>query len=558
MRNSEPVSQNLYARVQSNLLLWILAAGGAITFFLNALVDNAVVFHDEYVYKAAADMRLPAAELFAKGAIEYIPNRLFLLVYRIASYGEQNFYIAAQFLNVVFWTLGLYLVCKLAQLLGLEGKRLVAFAMLMVLLPFSIYTKYFMPEAMFFCLFAASAFLLFKGISSSAFSSVFAAGVAAGLAYYVKPHALIFFGVTLLFLVAARAEIAGRWRTVGMYAAGFVLIVLIATALIDKPASLARLGVYDHMVKGMMATSARMLSDPWTNLRALGIVGLGHLVSLASIWSLSLAATVSASHGVLRGRPVEPANRPARLFNMWLMFITSALIVVVVAFTVLVGEVGRIHSRYYCFAYPFLLLSLFLYRPGQHRRATKIAVAAVAVCAGLAVLALPQYSSILAISLVSDSPELGFAFYARATVAVAVALLIASQVWMAWRSPVPAWLVLATLFVASQYYVREAQGHMFRGPYTDGKDALVVEQVLGADALRAALVVGDSRDVLSKFLFNLSVVPTVTVRPFDQLEQVLQDYPAAPTYLFLSDKLDSVPGLVCEKLGPRVLRCRKS
>lgn len=557
MNNLEPVTPHRYASVQSSLLYWILALGGLITFFLNVLVDNAVVFHDEYVYKAASDLRLPEAELYAKGAIEYIPNRLFVLVYRIASYGQQNFYIAAQFLNVVFWTAGLIITCKLARLLGLQGKRLVAFSALAVLLPFSIYTKYFMPEAMFFCLFAVSAYLLFSGIAAGGISQVFAAGLAAGLAYYVKPHALIFFGATFVFLVAARAEIPGRWRSVAVYAAGFLLVVAGGAALVDKPVSHARLGVYDQMVKGMMATSATMLGDPTANLRALGTVGAGHLISLVSIWMLPLAAAVSACYGVLRKRPLA-ATRQVRLFNMWLMLVMCALIAVVIAFTVLVGEVGRIHSRYYCFAYPFLLLALFLYQPAQHRRSTKIAVTVLVACAGLAVLALPLYSAILNISLVSDSPELGFAFFSRTVVVAAVVALVASQVWMTWRNPAPAFLVLAVLFLGSQYYVRDAQRHVFRGPYTDGRDALAVEQVLGPEALRAALVIADSRDALSKFLFNLSVVPTVTIRPFDQHEQLLKDYPVAPNYLFLSDKLDQIPGLACEKLGQHVLRCRKS
>jgi len=557
MNNLDHAAQQQYVSARSNLVYWILIAGGLLTFFVNLLVDNAVVFHDEYVYKAASDARLSAAELYTKGAIEYIPNRLFILVYGLASHAGQNFYIAAQFLNVIFWTVGLLLVCKLAKLLGLHGKRLLVFAALAVLLPFSIYTKYFMPEAMFFCLFALSAYLLFKGIASGVADRLFIAGLAAGMAYYVKPHAVIFIGVTLLFLVAARGEIPGRWRMAGMYAAGCVLMILIGTALIEKPESHARLGVYDQMVKGMMATSATMLSDPSATLRSLGKVGIGHLISLVSIWMIALAAAVTATYGVLRGHQVEAASRMVRLFNMWLMFVMCALVIVVIAFTVLVGEVGRIHSRYYCFVYPFLLLSLLLYQPSQQRRATKIAVTVFAVGAGLAILALPLYSAILNISLVSDSPELGFAFFPRTFVIAAVLLLVASQSWMVWRKPAAACLVLAAVFLASQYYVREAQGHMFRGPYTDGKDALAVEQVLGPEALRAALVVADSRDALSKFLFNLSVVPIVTIRPFDQTKQLLLDYPVAPTYLFLSDKLDQVPGLACEKLGQHVLRCHK-
>jgi len=555
------IARQLGAR--QDLLLWILAIGAVVTYFLDILVDNAVSFHDEYVYKAAADHRLPPAELYAKGAIEYIPNRLYLAVYRIASWSEQNYYAAAQFFNVVFWALGLLAVCRLAQLLGITGKRLFVFAVLAVMLPFAIYTKYFMPEAMYFCLFACGALLLFKAIASGSHRLMLAAGLLAGLAYYVKPHALIFFGATMLFLLATGGGVAGRWRSVGAYGAGFVLVVIVGTLVIDKPQGLARLGVYDQMVKGMMGTATTILQAPGAHLRAVGTVGIGHVVLLLSSWTIPLALAVSAcvaTWRVARARPAdpaEPAGQDVRLFGVWLLVMVAALVCVVVAFTVLVAEVGRIHSRYYCFLYPFLLLGLFLYEPARHGRGSKLAMSAVALALGLALLAMPAYSGILGISLVSDSPELGFAFFPRPVAGAAVLLLVASQLWAVWRSPRPFWLILAVTFACSQYYVRQSQGHIFRGPYTDGRDAAAVEQVLGAERLRGAVVMGDSRDAVSKFLFNLSVVPVVAQRPFDQAGTLVKDYPNADTFLLLTDKVDDIPGLNCEKLGQRVVRCLK-
>ena len=552
------ISRQLGTR--QDLLLWILAIGAVVTYFFDILVDNAVSFHDEYVYKAAADHRLPSAELYAKGAIEYIPNRLYLAVYRIASWSEQNYYAAAQFFNVVFWALGLLAVCRLAQLQGVTGTRLVAFAVLAVLLPFAIYTKYFMPEAMYFCLFACGALLLFKATASGSHRLMLAAGFLAGLAYYVKPHALIFVAATVLFLLATGGGVAGRWRSVCAYGAGFVLVVIVGTLVIDKPQGLARLGVYDQMVKGMMGTATTILHEPGAHLRAVGTVGIGHVVLLLSSWTIPLALTVSACAGTWRAARTgthDPAGQEVRLFGTWLMIMVVALVCVVVAFTVLVAEVGRIHSRYYCFLYPFLLLGLFLYEPARHGRGSKLAMSAVALVLGLALLAMPAYSGILGISLVSDSPELGFAFFPRPAAAAAVLLLVAGQLWAVWRSPRPFWLIVAVTFACSQYYVRQAQGHIFRGPYTDGRDAAAVEQVLGAERLRAAVVMGDSRDAVSKFLFNLSVVPVVAQRPFDQVGTLVKDYPNADTFLLLTDKVDDISGLSCEKLGQRVVRCLK-
>lgn len=547
--------------LRSGLMPWILAIGAALTYLLNILVDNAALFHDEYVYKAAADHRLPQDELYAKGAIEYIPNRLFVLIYRLASYSEQNFYVAAQFINVAFWALGLLAVCKLAQLLGVTGRRLLVFTALAVLLPFSTYTKYFMPEAMFFFLFAVCALLLFKAMFSGSQLLMFGAGLAAGLTYYVKPHAVMFFGATLLFLAASGGGATVRWRRVCWHGAGFMAVLLVGTLVIDKPQSLARLGVYDGMVKGMMATAVAIVNEPGGSLRAVGTVGLGHVVLVLSTWTIAVAFAVSACVALLRGkRASDPEHHQRQLFGAWLLIVTGTLFAVAIAFTVLVAEVGRIHSRYYCFMYPFLLLAVFVFEPSQYSRSARFAISAVVVVLGLALLGMPRYSGILGISLVSDSPELGFAFLSRWLAGAGIVLLVAAQLWAIWRRPQALWLVLAILFAGSHYYVRQAQGHVFRGPYTDGRDAAAVEQILGPEALRAALVVGDGRDAVSKFLFNLSVVPFVGQRPFEQVGTLIEDYPNIDTFILLTDEIEGVPGLRCEKMGQRlrVMQCVKN
>ena len=134
-------------------------------------------------------------------------------------------------------------------------------------------------------------------------------------------------------------------------------------------------------------------------------------------------------------------------------------------------------------------------------------------------------------------------------------LLVAAQTGAVWRGRQALLVALALVFVSSQYYVREAQSHMFRGPYTDGKDALMVEQLLGADRLKSALVLADSRDSLSKFLFNLSVVPYIRIQPLVKLADAVRDYPHASAYLLLTDSLDADVGLNCDKIGQRVVRC---
>lgn len=538
---------------QRNLLLCIVALGAIAMFFLNALVDNAVVFHDEYVYKAAADLNLDQDETYRKGLNDYIPNRLFVLVYGLASRAGQNYYLAAQFFNVIFWSLGLLAVCELARELGLRGRQLAVLAALSVLLPFGMYSKYFMPESLYFLLFSVSALLFFRGFFVLSAPAMLGAGGVAGLAYYVKPHAVFVVAGTLLFLLCAGGPMRHRLRTMACYAGGFGLVAVAGRLLIHKPDNLAALGVYDQMARGMLSTSATFLSDPGKTLRSVSTVAQGHLVILLSLWTIAIFPALSSARALRRD--VAGPEQRQHYFKLWLLILTALLFAVVVAFTVLAGEVGRLHSRYYCFLYPFLLIALFAYQPGAHSHREKLLMTAVAVAAGLALLALPGYAGALAISLVSDSPELGFVFLSRNAMIALALLLVAAQASAVWRGRHALLVVLAIVFVSSQYYVRQAQSHMFRGPYTDGKDALMVEQLLGADRLKSALVLADSRDSLSKFLFNLSVIPYIRIQPLAKLADAVRDYPHASAYLLLTDSLAADAGLNCDKIGQRVVRC---
>lgn len=535
---------------QRHLMLCIFALGAIVMFFLNALVDNAVVFHDEYVYKAAADLNLDQDETYRKGLNDYIPNRLFVLVYGLASRAGQNYYLAAQFFNVVFWALSLLAVCELARELGLRGRQLALLAGLSVLLPFGMYSKYFMPESLYFLMFSVSALLFFRGFFLLSAPAMLGAGVVAGLAYYVKPHAVFIVAGSLLFLLCAGGPMRRRLHTMALYTAGFGVVLVAARLLIHKPDHLAALGVYDQMARGMLPTLVAMFGDPGKTWRAVWTVAQGHLVILLSLWTIAILSALSGLRALRRG----VAERQ-HYFKVWLLILTTVLFVVVVAFTVLADEVGRLHSRYYCFLHPFLLIALFAYQPGAHSRREKLLMSAVAVAAGLALLALPGYAGALSISLVSDAPELGFVFLSRSAAIGLALLLVAAQVAAVWRARHALLMVLAIVFVASQLYVRQAQSHMFRGPYTDGKDALMVQQLLGAERLQSALVLAESRDVLSKFLFNLTVIPFVRIQPLARLADAVRDYPNASAYLLLTESLEADAGLACDKIGQRVVRC---
>jgi phosphoglycerol transferase len=565
MLKNSSLAQRLHGRLtaeehRQGLLLWIVVIGAAVTFFLNILVDNAVVFHDEYVYKASADRMLDQPTLLQRGLIEYIPNRLFVAVYGLASLARQNYYVAAQFINVVFWALGVLLVARLGHMLGLRGPRLLSLAVVAIVLPVSVYTKYFMPEAMYFFLFALAAWLLFRGLASGSGRFIAAAGMAAGLAYYVKPHAVIFAGATILFLLLVHGQFRLKLRLPLYYLLGFAAVVAIGTLVIVKPQQLSRLGIYDTMLKNLLATARALFDAPGKTVSTVATVATGHVVLLLALWGGGTVAALAGVGAVTRLNALPPAERNRRWFGMWLVLTCACLLAVIIGFTVLVGEVGRIHTRYYCFLFPFLVLALLAYTPEHTSLWAKRMISVVTVLAAVALLFADRYAPALGISLVSDGPELGFAFYSMRAVFWLVLLLTVAQLAALWRNPKLLAVALACCCVASQFYARSAQGGVFRGPYTDGRDAVLAQQMLGPEGFRNAVVLADNRDAMSKFLFNVSATPNIRIQALDKatVETALRDYPAASAYFLLTDNVDGLTGLACEHYGERVFRCKKN
>lgn len=553
-------SFHMFERLTSDqsALVWVIAVGALITFFINALIDNSVVFHDEYVYKAASDLSLSKNELYEKGLIEYIPNRLYVAVYQIASYAGQNFYIAAQLINVVFWALGIYATCSTFRLLDFRGSDVVVFSIVLVVLPFSIYTKYFMPESMYFFAISVSIFILFAGIFEKSAKIIFTSGVVTGLAFYIKPHSVILFTGTLLFLMAACKGRALKipFKFSFYYFCGFLVVLILGRLVIHKPQDLSSLGVYDQMIKGLFGASAVMLKSPIGFMEMIGKVAIGNLILVCSVWGLSLYCCLLSFLSFIGG-PLDDEKIKSTLFNTWILILTVVLLTVIIGFTVLAGEVGRIHSRYYFFLYPFLLISLFAYQPGCHSKKNKIVMTAIVVGMSFALLLIPGYSSILAISLVSDSPELGFAFYSKQVLFLCVFFLVFGLVSAVWYNKIILVFSLIFISILSNTYVRNAQGHIFRGPYTDGKDALVIEQLLGKEKLNSSLVVSESRDALSKFLFNISATPYVKINPRVGFIDVINQYKNIQSFILLTDKFESTSELQCQKAGQMVFLCVK-
>ncbi|HZF97298.1 MAG TPA: hypothetical protein VEY92_03460, partial [Pseudoxanthomonas sp.] len=245
VRDSARAFGSCFAYVDIIAILLVVAIG-FLVFSKNLFIDNAVVFHDEYVYKVSADHKIDATVVIDRKLASQIPNRLFLSIYGVGSYFGSNYYVFAQLLNVAFWSIGLLALYRIAALSELSSAQSLAFLGAAALLPLSVYTKYFMPESLFFAMFCVSVYALIKGIRNKNYVHVFFAGLIVGLMYFVKPHALALAFANAWFLMFC----SGPVRLNIAFGSGAVLAIGAGKIVFAMPGddSAVGLGVYSEML----------------------------------------------------------------------------------------------------------------------------------------------------------------------------------------------------------------------------------------------------------------------------------------------------------------------
>lgn len=498
-----------------------LLIGTILVFFLLAFrvlfVENAVVFHDEYIYKAASDLLIDQKLLLARGDVPSIPNRLYLAIVAVHSYFNQNAYAVSGVLNVIFYVAAVLPLMAIGSLIGLTGWARTAAVLLGLVLPYSLYTKYFMPEAWYIAPFVMSQAALMHGLLHKSGRAVFLSGATLAVLYFIKPHASFLVVTSLLVIVLSGWKTAERIvRPAAVFLIGFGVSFLVVRGFLDLAFPVDQtLGLYGTMANGSWQTLRTMLADnPKGLIGQLGYVFWGHALYVGFLYGLPLAAAGLALRAV-----DTPASRPVTLLAIVALVTVIGLMLVSIVFTVSVQEVGRIHMRYYGFA--FCLLPMFLFvpsavPPGRWER--RIFAAGVAAFALLAVIFFGKYNAVIRIATAGDAPDMAIVNLSwRAFLALAVLpLLGAGSMFFghpAWRAAAVAFLLVFS--GTDAVIVTRLIGTTFNNDFTRGEEATVVDKIVPPAERNDALIVGHGRDDVSKFLFGFRAAPQVLYRPKD-------------------------------------------
>jgi hypothetical protein len=539
--------------------LSMIALAAIVLLAKNLFIDNAIVFHDEYIYRVWSNPTFRSSEIFRRDLAQAMPNQLYFRIYSWAAGAGGNFYAVAQWLNVVFWAVSLAaLIAIVGRLgIGMDDMRLPVIVLVALLLPLSVYTKYFMPESMYLALFMLSTWQIMHLREPGALKWMATTGLTIGLMYFVKPHAVIFLGVAIIYLLVS----AVGMRACGALMLGF--IVGFASCRIAFPpmvsAHESSLGIYAIMLQGLASHLANYDGGFAGLARDVSHVSAGHLSLFFLMFAVPFVAVWGAACprlGLLdtsSGRGVDPD------FSRYLLIVTTIMIGLAIAFTVSAGEVGRLHSRYYFFIVPLWLLPIAQLRDVTFSRQGTIA-AALLILISFSYVAFwgRGYSPILPISLVSDGPEWGFLFVSFRGAVLMLSLLFLGSA-LALRKQSSARLLMCAIAlssVASISYVTGQQRGIFHNDFTDGSKAMAVEQVVGTEGMSHTLIIGRDRSELSTFMFPLRTLPYVAYASAGtSTDALVGRYEDVRWVVLLSQAYEEPAGAQCFSIGARVRVC---
>lgn len=431
------------------------------------------VFIDEWIYSSGAR--------FLQMAEAAVPSYVYFALYSVTNSCGDSFMECNRLLNAV-------LHVGASPLIYLLGRRVappwmaVLVAVAAALAPANALTPFFMPEAAYYFSFWLLCWALLRTWDRPSAGRVALLGALLGIAAMVKLHALFLLPGAGLFVayavLAARDTASGdaareqdgtrRHWLVQVVLLGVVMGAAFAAArfgigyLLAGKAGLHLLGeLYANQVSYTAKSHV-----PYPQLVLLALNNLrGHAMMLALLFGVPLAVLLGQTvtllrHGIRRD--------PVQAMTMLTLLMLGSALAVTVMFTASITGLGeqevasRIHTRYYHFALPLLLLCCAGALGGaRHPLATGWRVAIGLFVAGFIVygkLRLLQYFT----PGIVDSPELlAVSWLAPGFQAIAVLGTLAALVWIA-RPALGARLFMLVFLPLSTLYCAAVVGTQVR------------------------------------------------------------------------------------------------
>ncbi len=415
-------------------LPWVALCGLFMLLYFRNSGLYPIVFTDEWVYSKGARLT-PLAEATA-------PSYLYLAIYGITKSCGRDFLDCARLLNVFFFLSAVPLVYLVARKAS-SRTAATTVAILTALSPFNSYTAYFMPEAMYFFCFWLFVWLSIQYAGKGRDAGHATTGILVGIMTLVKVHAFFLALGYIVFILLTRLQSRGAFSA-KWFAHGIVVFVAALLAVrLTVGYLLAGTDGLNLTGSDYAPNAAALLSvRDYPRLLWLAVQNLGgHFLALAALFALPMAslpgmlARTSAQDPACATDPCDPRRAVATL--------ALAIFVPLVAITALyaasiagVGpyeSIGRIHARYYNFAFPLLLIIAASQIQSVHGAASAARARHIvpAVVVGIALL-YAMFTGMTSYTLsIVDCPELaGVLDSPTAFILLALAGLAAVVIWL--------------------------------------------------------------------------------------------------------------------------------
>jgi hypothetical protein len=517
----------------------VLVLVTAILLLRNLALDAPLMPGDEYAYQAAAQTFPRSGERFSSDP--YLP-RIYSPVF--AAYGHILFSFSdrpdllLKTLNILAFICVTVIYLALARRIG-AARRLLT-ASVLVLIPTSAYTAYFMPEATYSFCFALLAGAVVTQFPRRILAGAAGAGVVVGTMLLIKPHALALFvavPLTMLALAASPSALRQRRGTIaaasGVFVLAAYLTLVVINVLLSGQLELHPLTFVGDIYRPYLSRGASptvWLEKPHQLISILG----GHVIVLGALLAPALAMGTAHLHRLYAVRAEPSRSGRERTLLVLILFaamVTLTTVGMTTVFTMVAAQSTptehlRIHGRYYSFFLPlYLILFLGTMDDSDERLQQWLRGGAVVGCLmallllfvhGRRVIYPYDFPEAFVFSSWADPLRIGQQRLAGLMVQYgAVAAAVGTYSLVAWRGRRAAVLypaLLIGLFAASSLGVSAWQRLNSSRNLILRADARAMRQLIPAAQASRGVVVGPEwNGALAYFLFNYQASPRVLV-----------------------------------------------
>jgi phosphoglycerol transferase len=383
--------------------LWVASVLAAVFVLFRTFYSYPSVMWDEFLYSMQSRLQ-PLSE-------SQYPNHLFNLVFSSTNFCGPEFANCGKSLNLIFFAIFLVFILLIAQrFLSPNQSYIVTIAT--AVSPLNTFVLHYMPEMMYFAIFAAVVWLTLRLTESGKWIDAVLLGVAFGALWLTKPHALMLVpAFVLYFLLFGGAKLTSRLKPMGIWMATALAVRLIVGFAIAGVNGLNLFGAYGatfgsivNAVPAKVAeTNASLVSTfekpiqiraevaPIEQLDIFTYVSnhiAGHTAAVLAILGVAFFMIASSTRSALLKRN---EIRLSTKFAFLIFTLLVSMILLVSAFEFVTQSAGddnahRLLMRYYEFIIPFAFIAALGMTSNVAKRSTTawiLALGGIAVWVGL-------------------------------------------------------------------------------------------------------------------------------------------------------------------------------